>query len=86
MEAQTAALVEELPTTNHSTVSEDRDTSPQGDATRSIHYPRSATVFAAVASIIFIFVGILGEILICVFLKFSHLKDTRPPSMSPLAT
>lgn len=86
MDAQTAALVEEAPIANHSAASEDTDSGSQGDAARLIHYPRSATIFAAVASIVFIFVGILGELLICVVLKFSHIKKARPPSISPLAT
>lgn len=85
MEVQTAALVEEVPDSNHSAASEGTDSGPQGDAARFIHYPRAATVFAAVASIIFIFVGILGKF-ICFLLKFSHLKEARLPSMSPLAT
>lgn len=67
MEVQTAALVEEASTSNHSAASEGVDSGSQGDAARLIHYPRAATVFAAVASIIFIFVGILGELIDIVF-------------------
>lgn len=82
MEVQTAALVEEVPAANHSAVSEDTTSGPQEDAARFIHYPRAATVFAAVASIIFIFVGILGK-LICYLLKFFHKKKARLPPWRP---
>ncbi|MPC27263.1 hypothetical protein E2C01_020432 [Portunus trituberculatus] len=63
MEAQTAALVEEAPSINHSTPSVEDDSGSQGDVARLIHYPRSATIFAAIASILFIIVGILGVVL-----------------------
>ncbi|XP_050731478.1 protein trapped in endoderm-1-like [Eriocheir sinensis] len=69
MEVQTAALVEEVPVANHSAASESTDSGPQGDAARFIHYPRAATVFAAVASIIFIFVGILGNLITIIALS-----------------
>lgn len=74
MEPQTAALVEEAPSVNHSAASVEEDSSSQGDATaRLIHYPRSATVFAATASIIFIIVGILGELFcFCFSVGFMH--------------
>ena len=67
MDAQTAALVEESPSVNVSAASIGSDSSSQGDAARLIHYPRSATIFAAIASIVFIVVGILGELLIIVY-------------------
>lgn len=71
MAARTAALVEEVPPVNQSVASVDNDSSPEEDAAaRLIHYPRSATVFAATASIIFIIVGILGELLVFVIVKF----------------
>uniref|UniRef100_A0A2P2IDF3 Protein trapped in endoderm-1-like n=1 Tax=Hirondellea gigas TaxID=1518452 RepID=A0A2P2IDF3_9CRUS len=37
-------------------------TGEEGGSTVPIHYPRSATLFAAVASIIFIFVGVAGNL------------------------
>ncbi|XP_063872419.1 protein trapped in endoderm-1-like [Scylla paramamosain] len=69
MEAQTAALVEEAPSINHSTPSVEDDSGSQGDVARLIHYPRSATIFAAIASILFIVVGILGNLITIVALS-----------------
>lgn len=46
---------------------------PVNSTGRSIHYPRSATVFASVCCIIFIIVGIAGK----AFRAFGATADTR---------
>lgn len=63
MEPSTAALVHEAASTNESSegVTMESTNASAGEAAPIIHYPRSATIFAAVASIIFIIVGIMGE-------------------------
>lgn len=67
MEASAAALVSEKSLSNQSLeafASSDSDGSINGSSGQGfpmpVHYPRPATVFAAVASIIFIIVGIAG--------------------------
>lgn len=73
MESSAAALVSEKSLSNHSLEafgSSDSDGSINGSSGQGsplpVHYPRPATVFAAVASIIFIIVGIAGTCILLI--------------------
>lgn len=75
MESSAAALVSDRSATNHTLDPfESSDSSgimngSSGEGSPLVHYPRPATVFAAVASIIFIIVGIAGKCLILLLLS-----------------
>ncbi|XP_045592255.1 protein trapped in endoderm-1 [Procambarus clarkii] len=73
MEATMDSLVFETDATVHSEApgGQEASNSSMGDAAPVIHYPRAATIFAAAASILFILVGILGNLVTIIALSRS---------------